>query len=49
MKNKSKDSVDGVVSLAMAVGLYAKLNFDAVSMVMDGHSGSGLEMKKVIW
>lgn len=48
MKNKSKDSVDGVVSLAMAIGLYAKLNFDSVSMVMDEYSGSGLQMKKVI-
>ena len=48
MKNKSKDSVDGVVSLAMAIGLYSKVNFDAVSMVMDGFSGSGLEMKKVV-
>ena len=48
MKNKSRESVDGVVSLAMAIGLYAKLNFDAVSMVMDGHSGTGLQIDKKV-
>ena len=48
MKNKSRDSVDGVVSLAMAIGLYAKLNFDAVNMVMEDHLGTGLEMEKKV-
>ena len=45
-KNKAKDSVDSVVSLAMAVGLYAKINFDAVSVVMDAYYGNALEINQ---
>jgi len=46
VKNKSKDSVDGAVSLAMAVGLYAKLNFDSVSMLMDSFNQEYIGMEK---
>jgi len=46
VKNKSKDSVDGAVALAMAVGLYAKLNFDAVSHIMENYTRSSIELEK---
>jgi len=46
LKNKSQDSVDGAVALAMALGLYAKLNFDSVSMIMESYEGEGLLLNK---
>lgn len=35
LKNKSKDSIDGCVSFAMALGMYAEHNFDAVSSMFE--------------
>jgi phage terminase large subunit-like protein len=35
MKNKSLDSIDGVIALLMALGMYAEINFDAVSALME--------------
>ena len=46
MKNKSRDSVDGAVALAMAVGLYMKLNWDAIAMIMEDFSKSDIELDK---
>jgi phage terminase large subunit-like protein len=40
MKNKSLDSIDGVVALLNAVGAYAENNFDAVSDLMNEISQS---------
>ena len=35
MKNKSLDSIDGAVSTLMALAMYARHNFDAVSALME--------------
>jgi len=35
VKNKSLDSVDGAVALAMAVGMYCEMNFDAIKALME--------------
>jgi len=46
-KNKSKDSVDGAVALAMAVGLYLKINWDSLSMVLDGFTEDHIELDRI--
>ena len=34
-KNKSLDSIDGVIALLEALGAYAQLNFDAVAALIN--------------
>jgi hypothetical protein len=46
MKNKSRDSVDGVVALAMAVGLYMKLNWDSIAALMQDFNKSDILFSK---
>jgi phage terminase large subunit-like protein len=40
VKNKSKDSVDGVVALGMAIGMYLECNYDAVANILDSLNNS---------
>jgi phage terminase large subunit-like protein len=38
VKNKSNDSIDGLISLIVALGAYIKINYDAVSMLMNSYN-----------
>jgi phage terminase large subunit-like protein len=38
MKNKSKDSVDGVVSLGMSMGMWLQVNFDPERMAIEAYT-----------